>query len=94
MTVSEIMLYGKVYQWATQQAYHEMPVRCVPCGCGADVDEFCMFRMGRGRVPHADRRIALGRWKKENPDEYESFKQELVEHYIRLAVKEMAGENG
>ena len=27
--------------------------------------------------------------RKENPEEYETFKIELVEHYVRLAVKEM-----
>lgn len=31
MTVDEVMLYGKVYQWAKSKMYHEIPSRLVPC---------------------------------------------------------------
>ena len=89
MTVADVMLYGKVYQWAVSQMYNEIPVRLVPCGCGADVDEHCMFKQGRGVIPHADRRDAAQRWKRANPEEYETFKLELIEYYVKLAIKEV-----
>lgn len=86
MTVSDVMLYGQIYAWAKTQAYHEMPVRCVPCGCGAEEDQLCIFRNGRGKVPHADRRVALMKWKKANLEEYEAYQQELIAHWVGVGV--------
>lgn len=95
MNVDDVMLYGKVYDWARSKAYHEAPVRLVPCGCGADIDEQCLFRSGRGTVPHADRRVALKRWlfrNEEHQAEYEELKQELIRYYVALAIQEVREE--
>lgn len=92
MTVDQVMLYGKVYQWATSKMYNEIPVRLVECGCGADIDEYCIFRKGRGTTPHADRRVALERFVKSSPEnkaEYEELKHELIRYYVQLAIQEV-----
>lgn len=93
MTVDDVMLFGKLYQWASTKAYHEIPIRLVACSCGADIDQYCIFRNNRtGTTPHADRRSALSSWIKEsqeNKAEYESFKQELIRHYVNIAIQEI-----
>lgn len=92
MTTDDVMLYGKLYQWATSKMYNEIPVRMVACGCGADIDQYCMFRNGRGTTPHADRRTALQRHIKasdENRAEYEEMKQDLIRYYVDLAIQEI-----
>lgn len=86
------MLYGKVYQWATAQMYNEIPIRMVKCGCGADIDQYCQFRMGPGRTPHADPRVALQQYIKssdENRAEYEEMKEDLIRYYVTLAIQEV-----
>ncbi len=90
MTVDDVMLYGKVYQWATSKMYNEIPVRLVRCSCGSDVDQQCIFRSGRFGTPHADRRLALERWRKQSPEnqaEYEELKQDLIRYYVALAIQ-------
>ena len=92
MTVDDVMLYGKVYQWAQSKTYNEIPVRLVRCGCGSDIDQQCLFRNGPGFTPHADRRTALNRWIKqsdENKSEYEQLKQELIRYYVGLAIQQI-----
>src|SRR5579864_5516655 len=77
MTADDVMLYGKIYQWAVSKMYNEIPCRMVPCGCGADVDQYCIFRHGIGTTPHADRRLALALYVKASDDnrcEYEQLK--------------------
>ena len=93
MTVDDVMLYGKLYQWATSKMYNEIPVRLVACpACDEDIDQYCVFRNGPGTTPHADRRVALQRYIKRNDDnraEYEELKQELIRYYVGIAVQEI-----
>ena len=88
------MLYGKIYQWAQSQAYHHLPVAMVSCpACGADVDQQCSFNGRRGVVPHADRRTALRRLNKSTSEaqaEYEQFRLDVIEHYVKIAIQELA----